>query len=277
MNAWENILTNVSGTFPNTTAQNASGPSATDGTEWVASLINNGLFGWTQFLLSRASITPDEVVESVTSSQIFTAMQNTFAGMPSGIVLQWNLSSTPSSFGARALELNGQGVLRSAYPDLDANVYVGDANNAAVAAGGGAYYHADDAAGTTPNTAGAYLILPDTRGYAPRGLDIAGSVDPQGSSRFLGDNQVDAFQGWQLGATEDDSGARNYYSRARGRDVWNAATASSQANNTSPVHDTTSQGSSKMMKAVDDGTNGTPRTDSETRMSNFATKFVITY
>ena len=45
------------------------------------------------------------------------------------------------------------------------------------------------------NTAGTWFILPDTRGYALRGLDVGASVDPDGASRDVGSVQVDAFQG----------------------------------------------------------------------------------
>ena len=40
---------------------------------------------------------------------------------------------------------------------------------------------------------------------------------------------------------------------------------------------TSSQGRADRMKAYDDGTNGTPRTSSETRPVNVSTKFAIRY
>jgi hypothetical protein len=57
-----------------------------------------------------------------------------------------------------------------------------------------AFYHADDAAGTSRNTAGIYLILPDFRGKFVRGLDPLGVIDQDGPTRTMADDQVDAFQ-----------------------------------------------------------------------------------
>lgn len=177
--------------FPDFTGKNATGAGATDGTEFIAAFIDNWAWGWSQALLSYEGISPNGVTEADGASQIVDAIQNI---LPPGMVVEWNLNVDPATYGARYLLLNGQGILRANYPLLDANVYVGDGNNAAVAAAGGAYYRADDAAGTTPNITGAYLILPESRGYTTRGLDLAASVDPLGASRYLGDNQLDAMQ-----------------------------------------------------------------------------------
>jgi len=92
----------------------------------------------------------------------------------------------------RILLLEGQGIDRTidAYKMLDYITYCGDVNNATA----DSFYHADDAAGTIRNIAGDYLILPDMRGYATRGLDKSGLVDPQGAGRIVGSVQNDALQ-----------------------------------------------------------------------------------
>jgi len=156
------------------------------GTPWKSLLLSD-IWGLQQRLLQEAGITPNQVADSAVSSQYYDAIRRT-AGFP-GSVQKVFYNQDPSLLGVRQLLLDGSGVLVANYPDLVANTYVGDANNAAVAAAGGGFYKADDAAGTIPNTAGVYFILPDTRGSFPRGLDTAGAIDPDGASRYLGDIQ----------------------------------------------------------------------------------------
>lgn len=189
---YDTVFTNTNSVaFPDTEAVNASGPSATDGTEFVKLMVDDE-WGARQALMNYAGLVPDGVTEADGTAQMIEVLQKGF-GAPPGVVTEWNLASDPGTTGHRALLLQGQGILRANYPDLDSAVYVGDGNNAAVAAGGGAYYRADDAAGTTPNIAGVYLILPESRGVVARGLDTAAAIDPDGASRFLGDLQTDAF------------------------------------------------------------------------------------
>jgi len=238
--------------FPNTAAVNASGAGATDGTEFVKIFVDD-IWGARQALMNYAGLSPDTVTESASASQALDALL-LIAGGP-GEVVQYMKNSDPSVSGDRVLLLNGQGVLKASYPELDAAVYVGDPNNPTASV----FYHADDAAGTIRNTAGVYLILPETRGYAPRGLDTAASVDPDGASRDLGHLQADAFQGhWH----EYNASASLQTGASSGRVQAGLATLGSGGVR-SPI--------------VDDLGNGTPRTDSETRMTNFATTFGIRY
>ena len=175
--------------FPNTEAINATGSGATDGTEFVKIGIDH-VWGWSQALLNYAGLTPNGIQEADGASQLLEATGKGFAVGP-GLGVTWWLNDDPATTGHRVLLLNGQGILRANYAELDAAVYVGDASNTAVHGGGGFYYRADNSDGTSPNIAGAYLILPETRGYALRGLDPSGGVDPGGASRFLGDVQGD--------------------------------------------------------------------------------------
>lgn len=248
------------GPFPGFTGKNASGAGATDGTEFIAAMIDNWMWGWVQALLNHESITPNGVTESSSASQILDAIQ---AILPPGTVVEWNLNNDPGTLGYRFLLLNGQGILVANYSDLAANVYVGDSNNAAVAAGGGFYYKASDAAGTTPNIAGPYLILPESRGYAPRGLDLAASVDPGGASRYLGDVQLDAFQGhWLAEATGVTS--PTIIGAASGAAFGAYLLTGGGGSAVTPIY-------------VSDGVNGTPRTSSESRMTNRSTQYAIRF
>jgi hypothetical protein len=92
----------------------------------------------------------------------------------------------------------------------------------------------------------------------------AGLADYQaGGGKIAGALRRDKMQGWQLGASEDNTGARNYWSTVEQRD---RAGSSGVASGYSPMQAlTTGQGSSRMLKAMNDGTNGTPRTGSETQ------------
>jgi len=173
--------------FPNTKTINASGAGTADGTELVKAFGDN-IWGPAQALLHAAGLTPDSVTEAPGTSQILDAIRK-ISGSPGEGVIWWK-SVDPSVSGDRVLLLNGQGILRANYPELDAAVYVGDPDNPTASA----FYHANDAAGTSRNTAGIYLILPDTRGYVLRGLDLASSVDPDGASRDIGSIQDFALE-----------------------------------------------------------------------------------
>lgn len=240
--------------FPDTAAVNASGPSATDGTEFVKLMIDDE-WGARQATVNRAGLTPDGVTEADGTSQFVEALLLGFGGSP-GFVHEWNLASDPATTGHRCLFLQGQGVLVASYPELVAAVYVGDGNNAAVAAGGGFYYKATDAAGTSPSTSGTYLILPDRRGVVGRGLDAAATIDPDGATRYLGDLQIDAMQG-------HIHDIPFHTTTGTGVNIGPGIAAPNQTWPSNPP--------------VDDGTNGTPRTDVETRMYNCSTHFVIWY
>ncbi len=174
-------------------------------------------------------------------------------------VIYWK-NGDPATNGDKILLLHGQSILRANYSELDAKVYVGDADNAAAAAAGGGFFHADNPDGTNPNPAGIYLILPDTRGYVLRGIDAGALVDPDGASRFIGDTQLDAMQGHFHGTSQalrvSPSAANPQAGTGWYADIGNTE------NITGPITD---------------GVNGTPRISSETRMVNVSANFGITY
>ncbi len=181
-------IPNNTGAFPNVVSNNVTAPGAGDGTPFVKPMIDDA-WGRFQDLLNRAGLTPNGADEAAGSSQHFEALRRCF-GAPGEVVL-WHGQADPASLGIRLLILQGQGVLRTSYPDLDAAVYIGDGNNPDL--GYPAYFHADDAAGTIRNTTGAYLILADCRGQFLRGWDPTGVVDPQGPSRKFPDKQFYAI------------------------------------------------------------------------------------
>jgi hypothetical protein len=95
--------------------------------------------------------------------------------------------------------------------------------------------------------------------------DVLSQTDGENNVRTTG-LQTDAGQGWQLGSTADSSGARNYWTEIGDRNYLNSTYG---ANSYGPLLGGTSyQGVSNRLKAMDDGTNGTPRTGKETRPRN---------
>jgi hypothetical protein len=99
-------------------------------------------------------------------------------------------NDTPAVWGDRLLLLVGQVVTISSYQNLCDAVYCGDANNATAPC----FYKTSDVGGTTRSTVGNYMVMPDARGCAVRGLDLSGSIDPEGASRLLGSSQNHALQ-----------------------------------------------------------------------------------
>jgi hypothetical protein len=175
--------------FPNTLAVNSSGALSTDGTEFIANMVNDYMFGILQAILDYTGQTPNGTLESPSNSQFLEGMRR--MGLYPGAVFHaaWNVD--PATLGIRAIKLTGQGIVRANYPLLDTLTYCGNANNATYTA----FFRADNADGSSRNTAGAYLILPDMRGRVIRALDTAAGVDPDGASRYLGSLQGHAFQG----------------------------------------------------------------------------------
>lgn len=167
-------------------ATNISGPGATDGTGLQASILNDE-WGFNQACLKYAGVVPSGTVEDADTSQILASIINSLS--PVGTVLQGMWNTDPASLGIRALLLDGTGILIADYAALVAACYVGDGNNATA----DAFYKADDAAGTIPNTAGTYFILPDTRGSFLRDADSAKTYDPYGD-RTMGEVQGSYLQ-----------------------------------------------------------------------------------
>lgn len=118
------------------------------------------------------------------------------------------------------------------------------------------------------------FLLPDHRGVVAVG---AGSqtINTRAKTAVLGLVEEDQMQGWQLGTTADGTGARNYWGAGGSRDTTNTTTGGATLSNL--FLGTDAQGSTTMMKAMDDGTNGTPRTGSTTRENRIGMNYYIKY
>lgn len=246
--------------FPDTEAVNVSAPGAGDGTEFVAALVND-IWGRAQAIMDYAGLTPDGAQEAPDTAQILEAIGRGFGVGPGMGVIYWK-NDTPAAFGDRVLLLQGQVILIASYPLLAAAVYCGDANNATAPA----FYKTSDAGGTIRDTAGTYLVLPDTRGLSLKGVGNATvNTRTKTGPAALGEMQEDQVQGhWH----EVDEGTL-----VAGQNTF---TTAGNVRNNATIDPTRST----CMAATDprnDGTNGTPRTGTATRDSSMGTNFGITY
>jgi len=184
MIVYKTTFTNTDGNdFPETEAVNSTGPSTTDGTEYIAALVND-IWGARQALMNNAGLTPNDVTEAYDASQAYEALQHCF-GAPGEIVPWVGNTDQPVTLGIRLIPLKGQTVAIADVPELVANTYVGDGNNGSAPA----FYKTSDNPGTVRDTGGAYFVLPDLRGVFLRGKDPTGAIDPNGATREMGDIQ----------------------------------------------------------------------------------------
>lgn len=163
----------------------------------------------------------------VASTAFVQAALAGFGSVPTGFVGHFNGSSAPDGW----LKRNGAAVSRVTYSALFAVI--------------GTTYGSGDGS-TTFN-------LPDDRANFDRGLDDGRGVD---TSRALGSEQLDAFQGHQHNAAYQGGGSYGISSASI------AAFSANSGNTGGPVSD---------------GTNGTPRTAAETRPRNRAYLAIIKY
>jgi hypothetical protein len=246
-------FSNYTGAFPDIEAKNVSAPGAGDGTEFIAAMVTD-IWGRAQALLDYAGLSPDGVQEAPDTAQILSAIGKGFAVGPGIGVTYWK-NGTPASFGDRVLLLQGQVILISDYPLLVAATYCGNANNATAPA----FYKTSDAGGTTRSTAGTYMVLPDTRGLSLKNIGNATiNTRTKTGPVSLGSIQEDQAQGHYHGNDQYSAAGNGYIGR--------------QGNGSNFEHVT-----GQVKELVTDGTNGTPRTGTNTRDSSIGTNFGITY
>jgi hypothetical protein len=203
MKAYEATHTNVSGTFPDTTGINASGPSTTDGTEYIAEGINDW-WGSKQDLMDRAGLTPDGVTEAAGTSQYLDAHDILYLpeNMISGVVASNNVTDSDHDIDistGRAMDSTNAFLMRltaGLIKQIDASWAVG--TNA------GGLFTGSVAIDTWY---GVFLIRKDSDGTIDAGFDISpvaanipggytafrriGWVLTDGSANILGFNPVE--------------------------------------------------------------------------------------
>jgi len=253
---------NFTGAFPNYEAVNVSAPGAGDGTEFIAAMVND-IWGRAQALMDYAGLSPDGVQEAPGTAQIITAIGRGFGVGPGVGVTYWK-NDDPSVFGDRVILLIGQVIEIATYPLLAAAVYCGNANNATAPA----FYKTSDAGGTTRDTAGTYMVMPDTRGLSLKNI---GDATISGRTKIgpvkLGEVQEDQGQGvvYYTAVLSNFSSRYGDVTGESSAPVGQFAVASNQTV------------AGKTSAAKTDGTNGTPRTGTTTRDSTIGTRFGITY
>lgn len=104
------------------------------------------------------------------------------------------------------LKSNGAVVDRSAYVNLDAAIYCGDANNATAAWG-----YRTNSTDTVRSTTGTHLKLPEERGEFSRGWDDGRGID---AARSLWATQTQAIQAHTHGVTDPGHNHSNYIGNA---------------------------------------------------------------
>lgn len=270
---YDTVMTNTNSVaFPGTLAVNVTAPGAGDGTEFVKIMVDD-IWGRAQALMDYAGLTPDSVTEAPDTAQILDAIGLGFGVGPGMGVIYWK-DGTPAANGDRVLLLQGQVILIATYPLLAAACYIGDGNNADTDYTG--FYKTSDAGGTTRSTSGTYMVLPDARGLSLKNIgDAVVNTRTKTGPVKLTELQEDQGQAWQLGAEEDATGARDYWGVTGPRDLVDTTQAG--VNETTFKGATTVQGSSRILHAKNDGTNGDPREGLNTRDSVLATNFGITY
>jgi len=247
------VFAEFNGIWPDITAKNVTAPGAGDGTEFVAALIDDGMWGWQQALLDYAGVSPNGITEAAGASQILDALKKGFALGP-GYRVMYDKNGTPAANGDRVLLLQGQVIEIASYTDLGNACYVGDANNPTAPA----YYKTSDAGGTTRDTAGGYFVLPDHRAVSPKGAGNHTINTRVKTGPAFTAIEEDQMQGHKHASTNQLVGPNN--------------------NNILVDSGVTGELTNAIIdNPTDDGVNGTPRTGATTRDCTIGTNFGITY
>ncbi len=205
----------TTGAFPDTVADDSSGPTVRDGMPLTAQWPNE-LFGFFQAAMEFAGMSPDGNAEDAStmpassdSSQVLIALRRALS-MPGEVIYFAGRDPDPATHNGRLIELAGQGVLIADYPDLVGVTYCGDADNATASS----FFKVDNPAIAPPvrNTAGLYMMLPNCRGQFIRALNGAAAFpvdvdrnlnslnDEPGSEQLAQAGDHDHPVGWLNGA-----------------------------------------------------------------------------
>ena len=122
--------------------------------------------------------------------------------------------------------------------------------------------------------------LPDFGGTSPEGASTSTKLKDNDQhntflTAILGTYSNSKIQGWQLGSSADATGDRNYWGFVNERDTVNSGTGA--LNYGRNIFYTSAQGYASMIKAMNDGTHGTPTTGHYTKGPTLAVNFIIKY
>lgn len=102
------------------------------------------------------------------------------------------------------------------------------------------------------------------------------TINTRAKTAVLGLVEEDQMQGFQVGTAADSDGVRNYWSYAGSRDQLDGSGVVA-GGYTRTLMGVGAQGSAARLKAMNDGTNGDPRTGAETRENRIGMNYYIKY
>jgi microcystin-dependent protein len=170
-------------------------------------------------------------------------------GIPAGVVFQSAAISAPHGY----LFCDGSEVLKTDYPELYSSI--GDTYG-------------------TPTGGSTFFCLPDYRGKFLRGYDGSAGNDPDKASRAA--MKTGAVSGNNIGSVQTDSLQGHFHSKQTSTSTTNGGAVPIIVDKESGVYDNGTVNDT-VLGPVSDGTNGTPRTSSETRPKNVSVNYIIKY
>lgn len=204
--------------------------------------------------LGDFKVTIDDLLESLAGK------------LPPGMMIEYVADGDPAVNGDRVILQQGQTVLIADYQNAFDKVYKDQTTPA--------FFKCD--VDGTPNPSGLYFIMQDRRAVVPKGIgNQTINARVKSGPTELSAVEEDRGQAWQSGISADSTGARNYYGIGWTRD--NSIDSSGGANFAAIQFLTTAQGDTRMIKAMNDGTNGDPRTGATTRENSIGTQWGLTY
>lgn len=117
-------IPNSSGSFPDVTAVDCSGPGETDGTAIIADTMTDD-FGWKQALLDDINETPNDSAETASASQILDAIKTLIARDSSYWIKNWrepDLLGSYSGMDAKYIAINGSQIVIACQNGSDAGI-----------------------------------------------------------------------------------------------------------------------------------------------------------
>lgn len=135
------------------------------------------------FIGEPTAPTPDDEDNSQRVSTTAFVNKKLATVAPTGAIMFFASQTAPDGW----LKANGTTIDNTLYQELDAVIYVGDADNATASFG---YRCTDkDNPNNTRSTHGNFTVLPDLRGYFLRGLDLGAGRDPNRTLGSVQDSQ----------------------------------------------------------------------------------------
>jgi microcystin-dependent protein len=195
--------------------------------------------------LAADSVTTAKILDANVTTAKLAAATAAFL-MPTGVILPYTASSAPTGY----LTCDGSQVNRVTYADLYAII--------------GTKYGNGDGSTT--------FHLPDLRGRFLRGYDNGAGNDPNAGTRSV--SNTGGNSGDNIGSYQADAMQGHYHDFYY--DYGSNSPSAGTYQFVSPTGSNTTNGANDSVRgALTDGTNGTPRTASESRPKNVTVQYII--